>query len=80
MSDILKIGDTKQLFLLTGEMQRARPDEFIHIFVKNSQQLTEFLEAMIACELKPAAVVYNTLLELHLQNWSRLEGNAEVHQ
>jgi len=63
---------------ITGTTARARPDEFIHIFVNNSQQLTGFLEAMIASEQTPdAAVIYNTLLELYLQTWAKLDPESQ---
>ncbi|XP_067935416.1 vacuolar protein sorting-associated protein 11 homolog isoform X2 [Watersipora subatra] len=58
--------------------QRARPDEFIHIFVMNPTQLTEFLEAMISSEETPAVLVYNTLLELYIQGWAKLEAKSET--
>lgn len=61
-----------------GETERARPDEFIHIFVNNSSQLTEFLEAMIASEHTPATIVYNTLLELYLQTWAKMSSGTEA--
>ncbi|XP_013381879.1 vacuolar protein sorting-associated protein 11 homolog [Lingula anatina] len=48
------------------KIQRANADEFIHIFVNNSQRLTEFLEHMVKVQPNSPALVYNTLLELYL--------------
>lgn len=38
----------------------------------------EFLEAMIASEHTPHTIVYNTLLELYLQNWAKLSSPSVV--
>ena len=50
---------------------RANPAEFIHIFVKNPERLTEFLEKMTEVNPKCANLIYNTLLELYLQEYAR---------
>ncbi|XP_054160559.1 vacuolar protein sorting-associated protein 11 homolog [Oppia nitens] len=59
------------LDLLTmSERQRPNPEEFIHIFVKNSQKLIDFLEYMIEMRDNDcSAEVHNTLLELYLQSY-----------
>ncbi|XP_070533237.1 vacuolar protein sorting-associated protein 11 homolog [Ptychodera flava] len=47
---------------------KANAEEFIHIFVNNSSRLTEFLEHMIKVQPSCSPLIYNTLLELYLQN------------
>ncbi|XP_076437584.1 vacuolar protein sorting-associated protein 11 homolog [Babylonia areolata] len=49
-------------------IQRANAEEFIHIFVNNAQQLTEFLEHMVEVQPNSSSLVYNTLLELYLHD------------
>lgn len=49
-------------------IQRANAEEFIHIFVNNAVQLTEFLEHMIEVQPNSSSLVYNTLLELYLHD------------
>ena len=54
-------------------IQRANPDEFIHIFVNNrhkQDKLMEFLEHMVKVQPRSSALVYNTLVELYLQDCS----------
>jgi len=50
---------------------RANPDEFIHIFVHQKQKLIEFLQYMIRIRNDCSNIVFNTLIELYLQNASR---------
>lgn len=52
---------------LEAESKRSSPEEFIHIFVNNSQKLEEFLVHMIQVFPESSSLVYNTLLELLLQ-------------
>ena len=51
-----------------ARIQRANADEFIHIFVNNSQKLTEFLEHMVKVSSLAAVCsplpMFN-LLQLH---------------
>ena len=49
------------------ELRHSSPEEFIHIFVNNSEKLEEFLEHMITVFPESSSLVYNTLLELLLQ-------------
>ncbi|KAK7475894.1 hypothetical protein BaRGS_00032862, partial [Batillaria attramentaria] len=49
-------------------IQHANAEEFIHIFVKNSAQLTQFLEHMVEVQPNSSSLVYNTLLELYLHD------------
>ena len=49
-------------------IQHANAEEFIHIFVNNGAQLTEFLEHMVEVQPNSSSLVYNTLLELYLQD------------
>eukprot|EP00795_Rhopilema_esculentum_P008547 gene8547-14548_t len=50
---------------------RANPDEYIHIFVHQKQKLIDFLEHMVKIRNDCSNVIYNTLIELYLQNASR---------
>ncbi|XP_064651834.1 vacuolar protein sorting-associated protein 11 homolog [Lineus longissimus] len=49
-------------------IQNANADEFIHIFVNNSEKLTEFLEHMVKVQPNSPSLVYDTLLELYLHD------------
>ncbi|XP_015915607.2 vacuolar protein sorting-associated protein 11 homolog [Parasteatoda tepidariorum] len=49
----------------------ANPEEFIHIFVNNSERLLEFLEHMIKIRPTSSSLVYNTYLELCLKAYSK---------
>ena len=48
------------------EPQRARPEEFIHIYVNQTEFLLDFLEFMVQAQPGSSNVIYNTLLELYL--------------
>ena len=53
----------------TDEAQKAPPEEFFHIFINNEEWLVKLLEYVI--EKDPSehdSAVYNTLLELYLQD------------
>eukprot|EP00118_Oscarella_pearsei_P021494 m.241535 g.241535 ORF g.241535 m.241535 type:complete len:421 (+) comp40206_c0_seq26:703-1965(+) len=51
---------------LTERRLRAKPEEFIHIYVQQKDQLLEFLEHMVEVQPNSSSLVYNTLLELYL--------------
>ncbi|XP_058050899.1 vacuolar protein sorting-associated protein 11 homolog [Ahaetulla prasina] len=50
--------------------RRANPDEFIPIFANNPRELKAFLEHMSEVQPDSKQGVYDTLLELRLQNWA----------
>ncbi|KAH0623394.1 hypothetical protein JD844_031667 [Phrynosoma platyrhinos] len=52
------------------EGRKANPDEFIPIFANNSRELKAFLEHMSEVQPNSPQGVYDTLLELRLQNWA----------
>lgn len=59
-------------------MQRADPEDYIHLFLNNSERLVEFLEYLIGeggCAL--STPVYDTLLEHYLYIWENLDGDRE---
>lgn len=58
-------------------MNQASPEEFIPIFANNPRELKAFLEHMIKVEPLSSQGVYDTLLELRLQDWAH-EENPEV--
>ncbi|KAF8764622.1 Vacuolar protein sorting-associated protein like [Argiope bruennichi] len=49
----------------------TNPEEFIHIFVNNTDRLLEFLEHMIKIRPTSSSLVYNTYLELCLKAYSK---------
>lgn len=51
-------------------MMQANPDEFIPIFANNPRELKAFLEHMSEVQPDSKQGVYDTLLELRLQNWA----------
>ncbi|XP_064459798.1 vacuolar protein sorting-associated protein 11 homolog isoform X2 [Ornithodoros turicata] len=57
--------------------QRSHPEDFIHIFVSNSEKLLEFLQHMVEVQPQSSTLVYNTLLELHLQSFNHQENEME---
>lgn len=57
--------------------QKSHPEDFIHIFVNKSDKLLEFLEHMVKVQPNSSSLVYNTLLELHLQVHNHEPDSAE---
>lgn len=57
---------------------QASSEEFIPIFANNPRELREFLEHMIKVEPSSPQGVYDTLLELRLQDWAH-EQDPEVN-
>ncbi|KAM3922693.1 vacuolar protein sorting-associated protein 11 homolog [Leptodactylus fuscus] len=53
-----------------GGGNRANPEEFIPIFANNPTELKTFLEHMTRVQSDSPQGVYDTLLELRLQNWA----------
>uniref|UniRef100_T1ISE0 Vacuolar protein sorting-associated protein 11 homolog n=1 Tax=Strigamia maritima TaxID=126957 RepID=T1ISE0_STRMM len=64
------------------KIERAEAKDFIHIFVNNSKHLVSFLEHTIKIPLYPAqhsSLVYNTLIELYLQEYNQeTEDNLKI--
>ncbi|CAK1586787.1 unnamed protein product [Parnassius mnemosyne] len=55
------------------EPVRALPDDYIHMFLCNSERLIEFLEHMIsATDAKCSSLVYNALIEHYIHVWAKL--------
>ncbi|KAK0086649.1 hypothetical protein PV325_013769 [Microctonus aethiopoides] len=63
LDGIINTGDEQNL-------DRANPEDFIHLFLNNSERLVEFLEHLIKCETKWSTLVYNTLIEHYVHVWS----------
>ena len=59
-------------------VSQANSEEFIPIFANNPRELRAFLEHMIEEEQSPPQGVYDTLLELRLQDWAH-EQDPEVN-
>lgn len=56
---------------------KANSEEFIPIFANNPRELKAFLEHMIEVDPRSPQGVYDTLLELRLQDWAH-EQDPEV--
>ncbi|CAH2043350.1 unnamed protein product, partial [Iphiclides podalirius] len=55
------------------ECVRAEPDDYIHMFLCNSECLIDFLEHMTsATGAKCSSLVYNTLIEHYIHVWAKL--------
>ena len=52
------------------------PTEFIHIFLKNSHELIEFLEHIHKGQMSSSKVIANTLLELYVNSFSATDSKA----
>lgn len=50
-------------------VQKADPEDYIHLFLNNSARLVEFLEYLIKEDCYLSAPVYDTLLEHYLHVW-----------
>ncbi|XP_052751117.1 vacuolar protein sorting-associated protein 11 homolog isoform X2 [Galleria mellonella] len=66
---------------LTGGIRdpdRAIPDDFIHMFLSNSERLIEFLEHMTTVDSKCSKLVYNALIEHYIHVWAKVSGNDKT--
>ncbi|XP_059057678.1 vacuolar protein sorting-associated protein 11 homolog [Achroia grisella] len=66
---------------LTGgirEPERALPDDFIHMFLSNSERLIEFLEHMTTLDLECSKLVYNALIEHYIHVWAKVSGREKT--
>lgn len=65
-------------------MSQANSEEFIPIFANNPRELKAFLEHMIEVDPRSPQGVYDTLLELRLQDWAHEQdpevGPEQTHQ
>nr|XP_008196910.1 PREDICTED: vacuolar protein sorting-associated protein 11 homolog [Tribolium castaneum] len=57
--------------------QKSDPEDYIHLFLNNSERLVEFLEYLIGEGCILSTPVYNTLLEHYLHVWGNLENVSE---
>ncbi|XP_044312298.1 vacuolar protein sorting-associated protein 11 homolog isoform X2 [Varanus komodoensis] len=76
-TDYRPVGDCEGPSVMEGV--KANPDEFIPIFANNSRELKAFLEHMLEVQPDSPQGVYDTLLELRLQNWAH-EQDPEVRE
>ncbi|XP_060804733.1 vacuolar protein sorting-associated protein 11 homolog [Amyelois transitella] len=60
------------------EINRALPDDFIHMFLSNSEKLVDFLEHMIASEFRCSKLVYNALIEHYIHVWGKVTENEKL--
>ncbi|XP_059475193.1 vacuolar protein sorting-associated protein 11 homolog [Neocloeon triangulifer] len=59
------------------EEDKACPEDFIHLFLENSEMLIQFLENMVQVDPHASSLVYNTLLEHYLQVWEASKGDEK---
>ncbi|KAG5888950.1 hypothetical protein JTB14_012209 [Gonioctena quinquepunctata] len=59
---------------------RADPEDYIHLFLNNSERLVEFLEHLIYEGCILSTPVYNTLLEHYLLVWSSSENVSDKNK
>ncbi|XP_033330810.1 vacuolar protein sorting 11 [Megalopta genalis] len=62
------------------DIDKANPEDFIHLFLNNSERLVEFLEHLVKTNTKWSTLVYNTLVEHYLHVWSALENDVSKVQ
>lgn len=56
----------------SGEtVDRANPEDFIHLFVKTPERLIDFLEHLMRTLSNLSPLVYSTLIELYLHRWQK---------
>ncbi|NWX92577.1 VPS11 protein, partial [Nothoprocta pentlandii] len=67
-TDYRPSGDKEGSGMLEGK--KANSEEFIPVFANNSRELKAFLEHMTEVQSDSPQGVYDTLLELQLQNWA----------
>ncbi len=67
-TDYQPTGDSEGLGFMEGK--KANSEEFIPVFANNSRELKAFLEHMTEVQSDSPQGVYDTLLELRLQNWA----------
>ncbi|XP_053611188.1 vacuolar protein sorting-associated protein 11 homolog [Plodia interpunctella] len=61
-----------------GDRDRALPDDFIHMFLSNSERLVDFLEHMVASHYKCSKLVYNALIEHYIHVWGKATENEKL--
>ncbi|CAK9817084.1 Vacuolar protein sorting-associated protein 11 homolog [Anthophora quadrimaculata] len=59
-------------------VDKANPEDFIHLFLNNSERLVEFLEHLVNTNTKWSTLVYNTLVEHYLHLWSASDSDTKV--
>ncbi|XP_070156564.1 vacuolar protein sorting-associated protein 11 homolog isoform X1 [Polyergus mexicanus] len=57
-------------------VDKANPEDFIHLFLNNSERLVEFLEHLVKSDTRWSTLVYNTLVEHYLHVWSALDNDV----
>ncbi|XP_034943521.1 vacuolar protein sorting-associated protein 11 homolog [Chelonus insularis] len=61
---------------LDDNVEKANPEDFIHLFLNNSERLVEFLEHLVKCDTRWSTLVYNTLVEHYLHVWNALDSKV----
>ncbi|XP_015430212.1 PREDICTED: vacuolar protein sorting-associated protein 11 homolog [Dufourea novaeangliae] len=58
------------------DIDKAKPEDYIHLFLNHSERLVEFLEHLVKTYTKCSTLVYNTLVEHYLHVWSALDNDV----
>lgn len=56
-----------------GGIHKARPQDYLHLFLNKSEYLVEFLEHLIQSQTGWSTQIYNALVEHYLVVWSKSE-------
>ena len=65
----------------SDEIQKANPEEFIHLFVRQPKELKDFLEYLIDNEpSRCKTIVYNTLLEIYMREAFELKSKKNLSE
>ncbi|XP_075980170.1 vacuolar protein sorting 11 [Anticarsia gemmatalis] len=57
--------------------ERAQPDDYIHMFLSNSERLIEFLEHMTKNDKDCSKLVYDALIEHYIHVWAKSPENEK---
>lgn len=60
---------SSELYDTRETVDRANPEDFIHLFVKTPERLIDFLEHLVRTLSNLSPLVYSTLIELYLHRW-----------
>ncbi|CAH4030160.1 unnamed protein product [Pieris brassicae] len=60
------------------EPDRSTPDDFIHMFLSNSEKLIIFLEHMISTDVKCSTLVFDALIEHYIHVWAKSPNSEKV--
>ncbi|XP_026321617.1 vacuolar protein sorting-associated protein 11 homolog [Hyposmocoma kahamanoa] len=62
----------------TREPEHALPDDYVHMFLNNSERLIEFLEHMINSDNRCSKLIYNALIEHYIHVWAKSDDSVKA--